>query len=262
MRILFLGNNWTAWQILRWLKQQSPELVGIVVHPEEKQKYGREILKTAELPDERIFRGHQLNDKFVRNSIRSLKPDLGLSIMFGYILDPQFIEYFPSGIINLHPSYLPYNRGQYPNAWSIIENTPAGVTLHYIDSGIDTGDIIAQMKVDVDPVDTGKSLYHKLEQAGVELFKKTWPLIERKRVLNLKQSKDEGTFHCTEDIDQIDLIQLDRQYTARELIDILRARTFPPYKGAYFMDQGRKVYLRLNLSYENQQKENNDESSV
>jgi methionyl-tRNA formyltransferase len=261
MRLLFFGNNWLAWKILKLLKQRSVHLVGIVVHPEENQKYGKEILDTAKLPDERIFLGNQLKDKSVRESIRCLKPDLGLSVMFGYILDPKFIEFFPSGIINLHPSYLPYNRGHYPNVWCIIEKTPAGVTLHYIDSGIDTGDIIAQMKVDIDPADTGKSLYHKLEQAGVELFKKTWPLIERKSSAARKQIKNEGTFHRSKDIDRIDPIQLDRQYSARELINILRARNFPPYKGAYFVDQGRKIYLSLTLTYKDQHYEKNNENS-
>lgn len=252
MRVLFFGNNWLAWKILDWLKKQSIELIGIVLHPAGKQKYAKELLEIAELPDERIFWGHQLRDTSVRNSIRSLKPDLGLSILFGYIFDPQLIECFPCGIINLHPSYLPYNRGQYPNVWSIIENTPAGVTLHYVNSGIDTGEIIAQSEVEIEAVDTGKSLYHKLERYGFELFKNTWPSIQGNQITYHKQVRNEGTFHITKDIDRIDHIQLDRLYTARELIDILRARTFPPYKGAFFMDRGRKVYLRLHLSYDNE----------
>jgi methionyl-tRNA formyltransferase len=66
------------------------------------------------------------------------------------------------------------------------------------------------------------------------------------------QSSGTGTFHHSRDVETIDEIQLDRNYTARELINILRARTFPPHPGAYFLDGGRKVYLRLQLLYEDE----------
>ena len=153
----------------------------------------------------------------------------------------------PAGCVNCHPALLPYNRGQYPNVWSIIENTPAGVTLHYIDCGIDTGDIIAQKEVLIEPIDTGESLYKKLEKTCVNLFKDTWFMIRSRQAPRIPQLSNEGTYHRTSDVELIDKIELDCKYTARELINILRARTFPPYKGAYFLHNGRKVYLQLKL---------------
>jgi methionyl-tRNA formyltransferase len=60
-------------------------------------------------------------------------------------------------------------------------------------------------------------------------------------------------------VERIDHIDLDRKYAAGELIDIMRARTFPPYPGAYFIHQGRKVYLRIQLLYEEQLSEVDDE---
>jgi methionyl-tRNA formyltransferase len=176
-------------------------------------------------------------------------PDIGLSVLFDHILKPDFIEIFPQGVINLHPSYLPYNRGQYPNVWSIVDGTPAGVTLHYINEDIDTGDIIAQREVEVEPVDTGESLYRKLEHACVELFKITWPNIKSGKAPRNPQSTNAGTYYVTRDVDKIDEIDLDGTYTARELIDILRARTFPPYGGAYFRQGNHKVSIRVQLEY-------------
>ena len=177
---------------------------------------------------------------------------MGLSILFGYILRPEFLELFESGVVNLHPSFLPYNRGSNPDIWSIVEGTPAGVTLHYIDKGVDTGDIIAQKQVTVEPVDTGETLYRKLEQTCVELFKATWPLMRSGQVPRLLQGQEEGTYHATADVNLIDAIDLDKTYTARDLINVIRARTFKPYPGAYFNHQGRKVFLRLQLLYEDQ----------
>ena len=59
-------------------------------------------------------------------------------------------------------SYLPFNRGKKPNVWPIIEGSPAGVSMHYIDSGIDSGKIISQSKIDVEIIDTAKTLYDKI----------------------------------------------------------------------------------------------------
>lgn len=250
MRILFLGNNWVGWQVLKWLREQNEEIVGLVIHPPSKQKYVDEMLAAADLPSRNLFDGSQLHQSEVMKAISQLGPDIGLCVLFDYLVKPEFIAMFRHGVVNLHPALLPYNRGQYPNVWSIVEGTPAGVTLHYIDEGVDTGDIIAQREVSVEPVDTGATLYRKLELASAELFKEMWPLIKAGAVPHFKQSPQAGTYHRTRDVQAIDEIDLERTYHARELINILRARTFLPYKGAYFVVNGRRVYMRLQLDYE------------
>ena len=252
MRILYLANNWLGWKILEWLTDQDEDIVGLVLHPPAKRKYGKEILKCVHWDNVGVFDATNLRDVATLKTIQDLKPDIGLSILFGYILRPNFLELFPSGVINLHPAYLPYNRGAYPNVWSIIDQTPAGTTLHYLDPGIDTGDIIAQREVPVAPVDTSATLYRKLEQASLRLFKETWPLIRAGQVTRQSQSKQKGTYYRTKDVQKLDSIELDKLYTARELIDIIRARTFAPYPGAYFEHAGQKIFLRLQLLYENE----------
>jgi methionyl-tRNA formyltransferase len=249
MRILFLANNWLGWQILKWLKDERETIVGVVMHPPENQKYGKEIISAAQLPSSRIFSGETLKDPEVLRNISRLKPDIGVSILFGYVLIDKFINIFTKGIINLHPSYLPYNRGVYPNVWSIIERTQAGVTLHYIDAGIDTGDIISQSKIEVEPIDTGITLYKKLEGAGLRLFKQNWPLISKGQAPRYQQLKMSGTDHSLKATQQIDRIDLEKKIRAGELIDIIRARTFPPHNGAYFVQDSRKIYMRLQLYY-------------
>ncbi len=259
MRILFLANNWAGWKIAEWLQQQQDttrgsgvgqdEIVGLVLHPNEKQRYAPEIKQCLNVDPVHIFDGSRLREPEVIEAIQALQPDIGISAFFGYILRPELLSLLNAGCINLHPALLPYNRGSYPNVWSIIEGTPAGVTLHYMDSGVDTGDIIAQRTVPVMSIDTGETLYQRLEQASVELFRETWPLIRIGQAPRQPQSSAEGTMHRVRDVDRIDEIDLDRSYTARELINILRARTFSPYQGAYFRDGQRKVYLRLQPYY-------------
>jgi len=250
IKILYLANNYSGLEILLWLRQCNENIVGLVIHPEIKQKYGKEIIKASGLTEENIFFADSLHSPQILSRIKKLTPDIAISVFFGYLLKKNFLELFPEGCINLHPGYLPYNKGAFPNVWSIIEGTPSGVTIHYVDDGIDTGEIITQKKVDVEFTDTGESLYRKLEQASIELFKETWPDLKEGKSICLAKSNAEGSFHRVSDVDKIDEIDLSKSYQALDLINLLRARTFPPYNGAYVIENGEKIYLQLQLHKE------------
>ncbi len=223
-RLFCLGNNWVALQVLQWLKEQREEVVGLGVHTAENRTFAREIIEASELEDAHIFDGSLLSRPDVIQAVRSLQADLAISVYFGSILTQEFIDLFPKGIINLHASYLPFNRGANPNVWSIVDGTPAGVSLHYIDRDVDTGDIIVRREVEVEPVDTGETLYRKLEQASILVFKDTWPLVKGGTAPRLSQAGMEGPRHRVRDVGRIQRIDLDRSYRGRELIDVLRRR--------------------------------------
>jgi len=70
--------------------------------------------------------------------------DLIVSFGFRYIIKESLLSKLPQPIINLHIAYLPYNRGAHPNFWAFFDGTPSGVTIHLVDKGIDTGDILFQ----------------------------------------------------------------------------------------------------------------------
>ena len=85
-----------------------------------------------------------------KNKIRLKDLDnINFVTSFGYkhIISEDILK--KKNIINLHISYLPYNKGAHPNFWSFAENTPSGVTIHKIDKGIDTGNIIYQKILDI-----------------------------------------------------------------------------------------------------------------
>ncbi len=254
MRILYLGNNWMGLKALEWLKAQGGQIVGLVAHPEKASRFRDEIVRASGLPASAIIDGSRLKRPSVLEAVAALKPDLGLSVFFGYIVRKPFLDLLPSGCINLHPAYLPYNRGKYPNVWSIVDRTPAGVSLHYMNEGVDTGDIIARRKVPIDAVDTGESLYHKLELAGLELLRSTWPDIVAGKARRIRQPRGQGSFHLASDVEGIDELKLDQKRKVRDVLDLLRARTFPPYSGAYFRDRGRKIQVRIQLIEEERPK--------
>jgi methionyl-tRNA formyltransferase len=107
-------------------------------------------------------------------------------------------------IINLHISYLPWNRGADPNLWSWIDNTPKGVTLHYVDAGVDTGDIIAQLEVTMSEAETLATSYVKLVRAAEALFTQTWPDLAANRSPRTPQPIA-GTVHRAADAKHIHL---------------------------------------------------------
>jgi methionyl-tRNA formyltransferase len=247
MRVLLFANNRLGHSVTRWLRTSSAEIVGVVAHPAGSGKFTREIVEDAGVAADRVFDGSKLRQRDTLEAIASLRPQIGVSVLFGYILQPELIAMFPEGCINLHPALLPYNRGAYPNVWSIVDRTPAGVTIHYIDAGIDTGDIIVQRETPVEPFDTGATLYAKLEAEALSLFQETWPWIASGCAPRFPQC-GRGTQHRVRDAERLDEIDLDRAYTGRELIDILRARTFPPYRGAFIRCGGRKVYISVQFA--------------
>lgn len=117
-------------------------------------------------------------DTVLQSAERVLHADADFIVSYGYrhILKEPLISAFDGRAVNLHIAYLPWNRGADPNLWSWIDGTPKGVSIHYIDAGIDTGDLIAQREISMDG-GTLASTYAALQSAIVELFKDTWPAI-------------------------------------------------------------------------------------
>ena len=177
MRVVFFGNHRVGLDTLRYLAERGDEIVGLIVHSPERARFRDEIVRASGLPPDRIWDGAALRQSGIPEAISNLNPEIGVSAFFGHILRADILDLFPAGVINLHPAYLPYNRGAFPNVWSIIDRTPTGVTLHYIDARVDTGDLIAQRQVAISPTDTGGSLYGRLERACNDLFEGTWPHI-------------------------------------------------------------------------------------
>lgn len=249
MRVVLFANNLVGWRVAEKIRAAGDEIVAVVVHPMGRRRYADEIIAAAGVPAHCVIDGSTLRDDGVAGQLGSFGADYGVSAFFGYILRKPVIEAFSRGVINVHPALLPYNRGSYPNVWSIVDGTPAGVTVHFIDEGVDTGDVIAQREVSVEPTDTGATLYRRLEEASWALFDETWAQLRSGNVPRRPQPTG-GTSHKMKDVVDIDEIKLSAAYSGQQLIDILRARTFPGHRGAYFMKDGRRVYLELSLRYD------------
>jgi len=124
--------------------------------------------------------------------------DFIISYGYRYIIKGDLLDLFPRRVINLHISLLPWNRGADPNLWSFLEDTPKGVTVHFMDAGLDTGDVIAARAVDYKPDDTLRSSYARLSASIEDLFFEVWPVIREGRAVGAPQ-KAGGSYHNASD---------------------------------------------------------------
>mgnify|MGYP003964857883 CR=1 FL=1 len=130
----------------------------------------------------------QTSEKITPKFVHSNSVNFIVSYGYRHIIKKDVLEIFPNRAINLHISYLPFNRGGDPNFWSFIENSPKGVTIHYLDEGIDTGNIIVQEQVNFDTKhETLASSYEILQLTIQNLFKKNWQTIKTATCFNQKQ---------------------------------------------------------------------------
>lgn len=249
MSVLLFANNHLGRRVAEWLVAQGESIAGLVLHPPGRARHAAEIQAASGVSPDRVWDASMLQEASVRRGIQSCGADIGLSVLLGYKLDRALIEGFSGGCFNLHPALLPFNRGADPNVWAIVDGTPAGVTLHWMDEEIDTGAIVAQQQIAVEPIDTGERLYRRLEDASLALLAAAWPQVKSGRAPRTPQPAG-GTSHRRRDLAAIERVDLDRHYTGRELIDLLRARTFPPYPGMYFDRDGRRVRIRVELTDE------------
>lgn len=129
-------------------------------------------------------------------------PDILLSIHWPYKFTKSQLNKIKIGSFNLHNSYLPWNRGADACSWAIIDNTPHGATFHWIDEGIDTGDIFYQQKIDITEEDTTDSLYKKTINTEIEVFEKAIDMIVNNNFLKIRQ-EGKGSFHRKKDFSRI-----------------------------------------------------------
>lgn len=164
------------------------------------------LIPFIELTDKVVQTAEKITPEFAR--------DFDFLISYGYrhILKKELLDVFRNSdgyidkAINLHISFLPWNRGADPNLWSHVKETPKGVTIHYMDEGLDTGDIIAQEEVEFDrQTDTLGTSYNKLQIAIQKLFKDNWQLIKTGQCPRNKQ-QGIGSYHHSRDKERVKIL--------------------------------------------------------
>ena len=245
MKIALFASGKVGLEIAKHFRAQGFSL-GLLVTSSQDVCHGKLI--EAELIDTNHLQWSGKVEPSQVEEVKSLGLDLIIAAWWPYILREEVFAAPRHGTLNFHPSLLPHGRGKHPNFWSIVEGTPFGVTIHFIDSKIDNGDIAFQRKIPVSWVDTGESLHHKACEEIVELFKENFERIVSGDIPRIRQSAGKSRLHLGREIDSASRIDLSQIYQGRELLNLLRARTYPPYPGCWFADGDAEYQIRIDIT--------------
>jgi hypothetical protein len=128
------------------------------------------------------------------------KIDFLVSYGYRHLLKRDLLEILPLKAINLHISMLPYCRGAHPVFWSIVEGRPLGCTIHLLDEGLDTGNILFQRTVSIDLcVQTFASAYNILSSAIEQLFEENWKYLRTGESAGWRQ-QGEASLHKSNEL--------------------------------------------------------------
>ncbi|HXE10354.1 MAG TPA: dTDP-4-amino-4,6-dideoxyglucose formyltransferase [Verrucomicrobiae bacterium] len=195
--------------------------------------------------------GHPIEPLNVKKEARHIgdKFDLVISAHCKQIFPDELVKAVTC--INIHPGYNPYNRGWYPQVFSILNGLPLGATIHEIDTELDHGDIIDQERIELRPDDTSRTAYDRVLGLEIKLLSRNLESI-LDGTYEAHPPKEEGNVNYRKDFDALCELDPNERLTSKEVIDRLRALTHPPYKNAYFIDptSGEHVWVEVALRAE------------
>jgi methionyl-tRNA formyltransferase len=247
MRFAFAGNREISVKILSFLMASNCKPLALLLCDEAIASNNDEIIKIAGL-HENIFFGNTFIENSNIHKLQSLNLDYIFGIHFPYIIPTSVLNIPKVGFLNLHPAYLPFNKGWHTPSWAIIENTPYGATLHFMAEELDAGDIIHQKQCEIQPSDTANSLYKRVLDLEFEVFKESLPGLLSLNPNRIKQTH-KGTAHNKAQLRKQQEIELDKLYTGEELINKLRALTTNKIEEAmYFEKNKRKFFVQVNIT--------------
>ncbi|MDA8103786.1 MAG: formyl transferase [Nitrospiraceae bacterium] len=141
-----------------------------------------------------------INSSGFASFLRELKPDI-ITVLGSSVISPEIISVPARAMINIHSGLSPYYRGTWSYGWPIVNNEPEyiGATVHYIDPGIDTGDIIFQTRPSLEPGDDLNAIFLKVISQGVELAAEAMERIIAESVQMYPQPRNAGRLYLTKD---------------------------------------------------------------
>jgi methionyl-tRNA formyltransferase len=237
MKLLLFGEGAPAAQSLRRLVQEGYELSGVVISAKPKDAALQTAARELELA---VFQPARVNESDFLAEVRDLQPDLCLSIAYNQIFQRPILELVPLGFVNFHPGRLPDYRGRHVISWAMINGeTEIGLTAHYADEGIDTGNIILQKTVPVAWSDSCADVERKVTTMLPQLVVEAVGLIDDGQAKARPQNHLSGTYFPR--LDYADL-WLDWSDSSLNLYNKIRALSRPGL-GARTLIHGQEVIV-------------------
>jgi methionyl-tRNA formyltransferase len=247
MNLIIVGQGPFGEEVLDALIERGEQIVGVFSPPDRRGEPMEELAARSKIA---FFHPIRMKNPEVDDLFGKLKPDL---VMLAFVTDilPERLVKIPSlGTICYHPSLLPRHRGASAINWAIIQgDTRTGLTIFWVDKGIDTGPILLQKEVEIGLNDTAGSLYFDtLFPKGVEAMVEALELIKKGTAPRIPQDDSKATYEppCDDRVAAVDF--------EKPTIDVYNLiRGCDPQPGAHTSFRGEKVRLynvRMQISKE------------
>lgn len=251
-KLVLLINGKLGLKVLQHIINQSEiEITGIIINSTNKRSSSYLHLVSSVLRQSNesipIISYEDIADNYIKIEEILHNSDYGISALFGHILPQKLLENIECEIINLHPSLLPIGRGADPIPWSIIDQQKQGITIHIIDSGLDTGDILSQKEFDTNIGMNSGEIY---ELATNLLFKELENILTSWINGSIKvssQAEVPGSSHKSRELENIRIINSDEVAKFGEFLRKLQALTFSDGRKPSFIDESGRLW-RIDIS--------------
>ena len=243
--LVFCGTPRFAVPTLEKLVEAGFRIQLVVTQPDKPRGRGMELAaspvkqRALELGLQVVQPDKIKNNEEFRSQLLSLKPEAVIVVGYGRLIPQWMIDLPPLGNINLHGSLLPKYRGAAPIQWAIAcGETVTGVTTMKIDSGLDTGDILLQKDIPIEPTDTAETLAPRMATMGAELVHDT---LQGLRAGTVHPTPQDNSRACLAPILKKEDGEIDFHRSAEEIYN--RLRGFQPWPGAYTNFRGKNLHV-------------------
>ncbi len=242
--MIYMGSPDFAVLPLEKLVQAGHEIVAIFTQPDKPRNRGKQMQPTPVkakglelgLP---VYAPAKINTPEQVELIRSLQPELIVVVAYGKILKEEIFSLPPYGTVNIHASLLPKYRGAAPIHWAVINGEKeSGVTIMYIEKGLDSGDMLLWEACPIGPEEDTGSLHDRLSQMGADLMIKAVDQLAAGTVKPVPQDHTASTYAplLTKELERIDW-----HMPAEKLHDLIRGLS--PWPGAYTLYKGKRLKI-------------------
>ena len=243
MKIVFMGTPDFAKESLEAVYNAGHEILAVVTNPDRPKGRGMKLVASpvkefALEKNLKIYQPEKVknNVEFI-DEIKRFKPDVICVVAYGKILPKEILEISKFGCINVHGSLLPQYRGAAPIQWAVLNgDKTTGITTMYMDTGMDTGDMILKEKIEIGEDDTTGDVWEKLSKIGADLLVKTLKQIEEGTAPRIPQGTD---FSMAPMLDK-EMSKIDwENKDAKQIKNLVRGLN--PIMGTYSYLDGKKI---------------------
>lgn len=189
-----------------------------------------------------IFRTNKPADqKKIVNFVIKKQIELSICVGFEFIISESFLKLFSEGVINIHPSPLPINRGCHHTFWAIYNGTNHGCAIHYMNNKLDSGDIIDKINFKIREDDTASTLHEKNKKFILKLLKRNLKKIYLNKINAKKQIN--GSYHSKDEIKEKTILNFSDNIKVNTLFKIIKGTNYGE-NGYYIVNNSKKnMYL-------------------